>query len=50
MLRLANGSMKELACIIGIDWSDIRNYKDNIMLSNIEDEDIKKVEAFYDDM
>ena len=50
MLRLANGSMKELACIIGIDWSDIRNHKDNIMLSNIEDEDIKKVEAFYDDM
>jgi cytochrome c553 len=34
--------------MIGVDWSEIRNYKNNFMLENYDDEDMQKLENFYD--
>tara|TARA_B100000963_G_scaffold251729_1_gene220536 strand:+ start:1490 stop:2440 length:951 start_codon:yes stop_codon:yes gene_type:complete len=48
LLRSANGSMKRLACLIGVDWSEIRNYKSNFMLENYDEEDMKRLEDFYE--
>jgi hypothetical protein len=40
--------MKKLAMIIGVDWSEIRNYKSNFMLENYEEEDMQRLEDFYE--
>lgn len=48
MLKMAQGSIKKLACMVGVDWSEIRNYKDNIFLSHLHEEDMQKMERFYD--
>ena len=48
MLRLANGDIKKLAMIIGVDWSEIRNYKSNFMLENYDEEDMQRLEDFYE--
>jgi hypothetical protein len=32
--------------MIGVDWSEIRHYKNNFMLENYEDEDMQKLENF----
>ena len=45
---MANGNMKKLAMIIGVDWSEIRNYKSNFMLENYEEEDMQRLEDFYE--
>jgi len=50
MLRMAKGSIKNLAIMIGIDWSEIRNYKNNFLLENYQEEDIKKIENFYNNL
>jgi len=50
MLRIADGSIKKLAMMIGIDWSDIRHYKRNFMLKSIDEGDIKKLENFYENL
>jgi len=48
MLRMADGSIKKLACMVGVDWSEIKRSKDNIFLSHIQEEDMQKMERFYD--
>jgi len=48
LLRTANGSIKKLACLIDVDWSEVRNYKSNFMLENYAEEDMKKLEDFYE--
>ena len=48
MLRISGGDIRKLACMIGVDWSEIRHYKNNFMLENYEDEDMQKLENFYD--
>lgn len=48
MMRMADGDIKKLAIMIGIDWSDIRNYKRNFMLKTTDERDIKKLENFYE--
>lgn len=48
MLRISGGDIRKLACMIGVDWSEIRNYKNNFMLENYDDEDMQKLENFYD--
>lgn len=48
MLRMANGDIKKLAIMVGVDWSEIRNYKNNFLLEDYHEEDIKKMEEFYD--
>ena len=48
LLRAANGSIKRLACLIDVDWSEIRNYKSNFMLKNYEEEDMQRLEDFYE--
>ena len=48
MLRMANGDMKKLAMIIGVDWSEIRNYKSNFLLENYHEEDMQRLEDFYE--
>ena len=40
--------MKRLACLIGVDWSEIRNYKSNFLLENYDEEDMKRLEDFYE--
>ena len=50
MLRMADGDIKKLAMMIGIDWSEIRNRENNPILNTIQDEDIQKLEEFYDDL
>ena len=50
MLRMADGSIKKLAMMIGVDWSEIRNWKNNFMLENMQEEDIKKMEDFYENL
>jgi len=50
MLRMADGSIKKLAMMIGVDWSEIRNWKNNNMLENMQEEDIKKMEDFYENL
>ena len=41
MLRFADGNIKKLAMIIGVDWSEIRNYKSNFLLENYHEEDMQ---------
>ena len=48
MLRMADGDIKKLAMMIGIDWSEIRNRENNPILNTIQEEDIQKLEEFYD--
>jgi hypothetical protein len=48
MLRMADGSIKKLACMVGVDWSEIKRSKDNIFLAHIQEEDMQKMERFYD--
>ena len=48
MLRIANGDIRKLAIMIGVDWSEIRNYKNNFILENYYEEDMKKLEDFYE--
>ena len=48
MLRMADGDIKKLACMIGVDWSEIRNFKSNFMLENYDEEDMQKLEDFYE--
>ena len=48
MLRMAGGSIKKLACMVGVDWSEIKRSKDNIFLAHIQEEDMQKMERFYD--
>ena len=48
MLRMANGDMRKLAMIIGVDWSEIRNYKSNFLLENYHEEDMQRLEDFYE--
>ena len=48
MLRMADGNIKKLAMMIGIDWSEIRNRENNPILNTIQEEDIQKLEEFYD--
>ena len=48
MLRMAQGDIKKLACMVGVDWSEIKKYKDNLFLSHMQDEDIHKIERFYE--
>jgi len=31
-----------------VDWSEIRNYKSNFMLKNYEEEDMQRLEDFYE--
>jgi len=50
MLRMANGDIKKLAMMIGIDWSEIRNRENNPILNTIQNEDIQKLEEFYDSL
>jgi hypothetical protein len=50
MLRMADGDIKKLAMMIGIDWSEIRNRENNPILNTIQDEDIQKLEEFYDSL
>ena len=50
MLRMADGDIKKLAMMIGIDWSEIRNRENNPILNTIQEEDIQKLEEFYDDL
>jgi len=47
---MADGSIKKLAMMIGVDWSEIRNWKNNFMLENMQEEDIKKMEDFYENL
>ena len=46
MLRMADGDIKKLAMMIGIDWSEIRNRENNPILNTIQEEDIQKLEEF----
>ena len=48
MLRMANGDIRKLAMIIGVDWSEIRNYKSNFLLENYHEEDMQRLEDFYE--
>jgi hypothetical protein len=48
LLRAANGSIKKLACLIDVDWSEIRNFKSNFMLENYDEEDMQRLEDFYE--
>ena len=48
MLRMADGDIKKLAMMIGIDWSEIRNRENNPIINTIQEEDIQKLEEFYD--
>ena len=48
MLRMADGDIRKLAMMIGIDWSEIRNRENNPILNTIQEEDIQKLEEFYD--
>ena len=48
MLRFADGNIKKLAMIIGVDWSEIRNYKSNFRLENYHEEDMQRLEDFYE--
>ena len=50
MLRMADGDIRKLACMIGVDWSDLRHKDSNIFLSNMQEEDIKKIEEFYNEL
>ena len=50
MLRMADGDIKKLAIMIGVDWSEIRNRENNPILNTIQDEDIQKLEEFYDSL
>ena len=50
MLRMAQGDIKKLACMVGVDWSEIKKYKDNLFLCHIQDEDVQKMERFYDSL
>ena len=45
---MAQGDIKKLACMVGVDWSEIKKYKDNLFLSHIQEEDVQKMERFYD--
>jgi hypothetical protein len=36
--------------MIGVDWSEIRNRENNPILNTIQDEDIQKLEEFYDNL
>ena len=50
MLKFANGDIRRLACLIGVDWSEIRNYKSNFMMQNYHEEDMKKLIKFYEEL
>lgn len=50
MLRMADGDIRKLAMMIGIDWSEIRNRENNPILNTIQEEDIQKLEEFYDNL
>ncbi|RAP33934.1 hypothetical protein DID80_07740 [Candidatus Marinamargulisbacteria bacterium SCGC AAA071-K20] len=50
MLRIANGDIRKLAIMIGVDWSEIRNYKNNFLLENYHEEDMYKLETFYEQL
>lgn len=50
MLRMADGDIRKLAMMIGVDWSEIRNRENNPILNTIQEEDIKKLEEFYDNL
>ena len=50
MLRFADGNIKKLAMIIGVDWSEIRNYKSNFLLENYHEEDMQRLEKFYEEL
>ena len=50
MLRMAEGDIRKLACMIGIDWSDLRHKDSNIFLSHMQEEDVKKIEEFYNEL
>lgn len=50
MLRMADGDIKKLAMMIGVDWSEIRNRENNPILNTIQEEDIQKLEEFYDNL
>ena len=45
---MAQGDIKKLACMVGVDWSEIKKYKDNLFLSHMQDEDMRKIERFYE--
>lgn len=49
-MRTADGSIKKLACLIDVDWSEIRNYKSNFMLENYAEEDMQRLEKFYEEL
>ena len=44
---MSGGDLRKLACMIGVDWSEIRNYRTNFMLENYDEEDMQKLEDFY---
>jgi len=48
LLRASNGSIKKLACLVDVDWSEIRNFKSNFMLENYDEEDMQRLEDFYE--
>jgi len=50
MMKFANGDIKRLACLIGVDWSEIRNYKSNFMMQNYHEEDMQKLIKFYEEL
>jgi len=50
MMKFANGDIRRLACLIGVDWSEIRNYKSNFMMQNYHEEDMKKLIKFYEEL
>ena len=49
-MKFANGDIRRLACLIGVDWSEIRNYKSNFMMQNYHEEDMQKLIKFYEDL
>ena len=36
--------------MIGIDWYDLRHKDSNIFLSHMQEEDVKKIEEFYNEL
>ena len=33
-----------------VDWSEVRNYKSNFMLENYAEEDMQRLEKFYEEL